>query len=167
MPIASTDIKEYKSTFTANSITSLGGAITATEITTDTLNNLWDDVASTESSSGRTEYRCYYVKNTHGSLTYKNVEVYINSNTPSADSSVEIGLGTSAVNGTEQTVADETTAPVGVTFSTAAGSGNALVIGDIPAGEHKAIWVKRIISAAANAYTEDEYEIAYDGDTAA
>lgn len=167
MPIAQGDIKEYKSTETVNSITSLGGAITATEITSDTLNNLWDDVNKTESASGDTEVRCYYVKNTHATLTYENVSVYINSNTPSTDSSVEIGLGTSAVNGTEQTVADEQTLPTGVTFSTAAGSGNALLIGDIPAGQHKAIWVKRIVSASANAYTEDEYEIMYDGETAA
>jgi hypothetical protein len=86
--------------------------------------------------------------------------------TPSGDTSAEIGLGSSAVNGTEQTVANESTAPGSVTFSTAAGEGNALTIGDIPAGQHKAIWVKRIVSAAA-AYNADSVVVKVQSDTAA
>lgn len=71
------------------------------------------------------------------------------------------------MNGTEQTVANESTAPGSVTFSTAAGEGNALTIGDIPAGQHKAIWVKRIVGAGAAAYNADSVVIKVQGDTAA
>lgn len=167
MAILASEIKEYRSTFTASSIDSLGGAITATEITDNTTHNIWDVVSSTESNSGDTEYRCIYVKNTNGTLTLQAAKVWIATNTPSTDTSVEIGLGTSAVNGTEQTVANESTAPSGVTFSTAAGEGNALTIGDIPSGQHKAIWIKRIVGATAGAYNDDNYVLSYAGDTAA
>jgi len=167
MAILASEIKEYKSTFSASSIDSLGGAITATEITDNTTHNIWDVVSSTESNTGDTEYRCIYVKNTNATLTLESAKVWIATNTPSTDTSVEIGLGTSAVNGTEQTVANESTAPSGVTFSTAAGEGNALTIGNIPNGQHKAIWIKRIVGATAGAYNDDNYVLSYAGDTAA
>src|SRR5687768_7841075 len=167
MPIVAADIKEYKSTFSAGGIDSLGGAITATEITDNTTHNIWDLVSSAESSTGDTEYRCIYVKNTHGSLTLQSAKVWIQTQTPSSDTSIEIGLGSSAVNGTEQSVANENTAPTSVTFSTAAGEGNALSIGNIPNGQHKAIWIKRIVGTNATAANDDSYVISYAGDTSA
>ena len=169
MPITSTDLKFHLSGGAANSDpnAALGGAISTTQIVDATVANLFDNVSSAESAAGDTEYRCFYVKNTHATLTLQAAKVYIQTNTPSADTSAEIGVGTSAVNGTEQTVANESTAPSGVTFSSAAGSGNALSIGNIPAGQHKAIWLKRIVNAAAAAYNSDSVIIRVEGDTAA
>jgi hypothetical protein len=169
MPITSTDLKFHLSGGAANSDpnAALGGAISTTQIVDATVANLFDNVGSAESAAGDTEYRCFYVKNTHATLTLQAAKVYIQTNTPSADTSAEIGLGTSAVNGTEQTVANESTAPSAVTFSSAAGSGNALSIGNIPAGQHKAIWLKRIVNASAAAYNSDSVIIRVEGDTAA
>ena len=169
MPIVSSDIKERLSGGASNSDpnASLGGAKSSTEVTDNTTHNLWDVVSSAESSAGDTEYRCIYVHNAHGSLTLQNAKVWIQTNTPSSDTSVEIGLGTSAVNATEQGPVAEGTGPSGVTFSTAAGEGNALSIGNIPSGQHKAIWIKRIISASASAANDDSYVLSYSGDTAA
>jgi|SRR5215212_4112675 len=167
MAIVAADIKEYRSTFSASGVDSLGGAITATEVVDNTTHNIWDVVSSAESSAGDTEYRCIYVKNTHASLTLQSAKVWIQTQTPSTDTSVEIGLGSSAVNGTEQTVANENTAPTSVTFSTAANEAAALSIGNIPNGQHKAIWIKRIVGAAAVAANDDSYVLSYAGDTAA
>jgi hypothetical protein len=170
MPIVSTDILYKLSGGGSNTDpnASLGGVISSTNIDlTTTLHNLFDQVSSAESSAGDTEYRCFYVKNNHGSLALQSAKVWIETNTPSSDTTAEIALGTSAVNGTEQTIADESTAPTGTSFSTAAGEGNALSIGNIPAGEHKAIWVKRIVSASASAYNNDGVTIRVRGDTAA
>lgn len=169
MPIASTDIDFHLSGGASNSDpdASLGGVISSTQITDATIANLFDNVSGAEAAAGDTEYRCFYVKNNHGSLTLQGTEIWIETNTPSSDTSAEIGLGSSAVDGTEQTVADEATAPTSVTFSSAAGSGNALTIGDIPAGEHKAIWVKRVVGSSAAAYNSDSVVIKVQGDTAA
>jgi len=145
----------------------LGGAKSSTELTDATLENLFSNAPAAESEAGSVKYRCFYVHNNHGSLALQNAEIWISANTPSGDTVAAIGLGTSAVNGTEQTVADEDTAPSGVTFSSADGQDNALSIGNIPADEHKAIWVRRTISAGAGAYNPDNMVINVEGETAA
>ena len=53
-----------------------------------------DNVSSGEASAGDTEYRCVYVKNNHGSLTLTSPKVWIQANTPSGGTAVEISLGT-------------------------------------------------------------------------
>lgn len=169
MPIASSDIKFRLSGGAANSDpnASLGGAKSSTEITNASLHNLFDIVSSAEASAGDTEYRCFYVHNNHGTLTWQSVKVWIQTQTPSPDTSVEIALAGEGVNGTAETVANESTAPVGETFSAPASEGAALSIGNIPAGQHQAIWVKRIVSASAAAYNTDSVVIRVKGDTAA
>ncbi len=125
----------------------IGGAIGAV-LTDDQLNNLWDDVSSGDASSGDTEYRCSYVKNTHGSLSVANVKVEID--TDPTESNFEIALGAAGKNGTETAVADEDTAPATPTFGT-----TPLTIGTLAAGDFYPIWIKRIVSAGAGAATPD------------
>src|ERR1041385_1698976 len=119
MPIASSDIKIFLSGGSGNSDpnASLGGVKSSTEVTDNTLNNLFDDVSGTESNAGDTEYRCVYVYNNHGTLSMQNTHVYISSNTSSADTTFDIALAGEGVNATAETVANENTAPVGESFS--------------------------------------------------
>ena len=168
MAIISTDIVYRLSGGSGNTDpnASLGGVKSSTAIGTG-LHNLFDLVGSAESSAGDSEYRCFYVHNAHATLTMQNSVIWIQSNTTSADTSIEIALGSSAVNGTEQTVANESTTPTGVTFSSPANQGAALSIGNIPPGEHKAIWVKRIVNAGAAAFNNDTATIRVLCDTAA
>ena len=79
MPITSSNIGEYFSGGAGNTLAtaSLGGAISTTEVTDNTTHNVWDQVSSAESAAGDTEYRCIYVKNEHGSLTWQNAAVYV------------------------------------------------------------------------------------------
>lgn len=152
MAILSSDITYRLSGGAANSDpdASLGGAKSSVEAST----NLYDAVSSAEAAAGDVEYRCFYINNGHGSLTYLGARVWIQANTPSATTTIEMGLGTSAVNGTEQTVANESTAPSGVTFSTPTDFSSGLVIGDIPNGQHKAVWIKRTINAGTASATD-------------
>lgn len=169
MPIVSGDIEFRLSGGASNTDpnASLGGVKSSTSIVDATLHNLFDIVSSAEAAAGDVEYRCIYVHNDHGSLTMQNAKVFIETNTPSDDTAVEIAVGASAVNGTEQTIADENSAPTGVSFSSADGSGNALSLGDIPAGQHRAVWIKRIVSEGAAAYNADSVIIRVTCDTAA
>lgn len=162
MAIISTDIVYRLSGGAANSdqSASLGGAKSSSSASA----SIYDDVSSAEASSGDTEYRCVYIHNNHGTLTYLGSKVWIQTNTPSADTDVAIGLGTSAVNGTEQTVADENTAPSGVTFSAPTSFAGGLSIGDIPAGQHKAVWIRRTVNAGA-AVASDSFTLRVQGDT--
>ena len=147
MAILSTDIKYRLSGGSANTdpLLSLGGAAS----TTDAASTIFDNVTSAEASAGDTEYRCVYVKNNHGTLTALGTTIWIQSNTPAPDTTVDIGLGTSAVSGTEQTVANENTAPSGVTFSAPTNLAGGLVIGDLAPGATKAVWIRRTITAGA------------------
>jgi len=169
MPIIATDIKFYLSGGGANADVnaSLGGAISSVEISSAVAHNLFDQVSDGETSLGDIEYRCIYVKNEHATLTLQASKAFIPTNTPSGDTSSDIGLGTSAINATEQTVADEDTAPATVTFSAPANQGAGLLIGDLAPGETKAIWVRRTINTAAAAYNSDGATVSVGGATAA
>lgn len=164
MPILSAEIQYRLSGGAGNSNpdASLGGAKSSTVAGS----NLFDPVASGEALSGDVEYRCFYVHNANGSLPLENAVCWLQANTPSADTTLDIGVGTAAINGTEQTVANESTAPSGVTFSAAASEGAGISLGSIPAGQHKAVWVRRTVNAAAAA-SADTATLRVKGDTAA
>jgi len=166
VPIVSSDITRRYSGGAGNTdpLASLGGAKSSTAIPNNTLNAVWPDFTGQESNDGITRYRCFYIHNAHGSLTAKNGKLYFNSQPANAGVSVEAGAGTSAVNGTEQTIANETTAPSGVTFN-AYNSGTKLSLANIPAGQHKAIWLKLTTDPGASAKDLDQYELFIDVDT--
>ena len=168
MPLTSADIKLYLSGGAANNDpnASLGGAISSTEIVDNTLHNLFDKVTGAEAETGDTEYRAFFVKNTHATLTYEGAKIYIHTNTVSGMTGVEIGLDPSE-GSPIQTIADENTAPTNVTFSTAEGEENALTIGDLAPGAMKGIWVKRIVSTNASAYASDNVVIRISGNSQA
>lgn len=156
------DIQYYKSIST----NSLGGAIdTGSPITDNVKSNLFDAVTATEATTGETEYRCIYVKNISSRSVLSNARVWLNGQSTSPYSVIGIGLGTSAIDGTEQTVGAEETAPSGVSFTELTGIGNALSIGTLTDGQHKAVWIRRIISASSPVYDSDNFPIAFGGDT--
>lgn len=166
MPIAEADIKIYLSGGSANSDpnASLGGAISTTELVDASLHNLFDVISSAEASSGDTEYRCIYVKNTHGSLTWQNVVTWISTQ---ATATVAIALGGAGINGTAETIADESTAPTGESFSNPANQGAGLSIGNMAAGDHFPIWVRRTVVSGQTALSSDTAVLSFSGDTAA
>lgn len=159
MSIISSDIKLMEST------SGLGGAITATEIVDGNLHNLFDKVTSDESLAGDTEYRCAYVKNTHGTITLEETLSYIAANTASASTDISIAVGTSIIGGIEQTIADESTEPVGVAWQNLTGVANGITLGDIPAGSHMAVWFRRIVNAGTLASPLDGITLTTRGST--
>lgn len=168
MPIVSTDIQYRLSGGAANSNVnaSLGGAKSSTAVVDNVDNNLFDDVTGAEHTAGLVEYRAIYVHNAHASLTLTSPVVWISSDTSGADSDLSIAVGTAAVNGTEQTVGSETTAPTGVTWSDAAVSrATGLALGDLPNGQHKAVWLRRTITAGSTPQAADTCSIQAGGDT--
>jgi hypothetical protein len=169
MPIVSTDIKYRLSGGAANSDVnaSLGGAKSSVEVVTATLHNLFDQVSGDESLAGDIEYRCIYVHNGHGSLSLQNAVVWIDTNTPSTDTTVAIALAGEGLNGTAETVANENTAPAGESFTSPATKGAGLSLGTIPAGQHYAIWIRRTVTAGAAAFNTDSVIVKVEGDTAA
>lgn len=162
MPIISTDIQYRLSGGAANAdpLASLGGVKSSVSAGA----NLFDDVPSAEATAGRVEYRCVYIHNANATEAYLDpVRLWIAANTPSANTTIDIGVGTATLNATEQTVANETTAPSGVTFSAPTSFASGLTIPTIPAGQHRSVWIRRTITAGAAAFA-DSATISIQGD---
>ncbi|MBU2025327.1 MAG: hypothetical protein ABIC19_00625 [Patescibacteria group bacterium] len=165
MSVLDTDLKLKLSGGAANSDpnASLGGAVSSEDITDNTLNNLFDDVLGDEHLAGDINYRCVFIKNNSAETAY-NVKVWIESNTTGEDS--EIQIGEEAAGGSPvQEIADEDTAPSAISFSTADGQANALVLGDMAAGAVYAIWIKRIVSAGSTPQANDTAQLEVHCDT--
>lgn len=162
MAILSTDIKYKLSGGALNTApnASLGGAKSSTDVPP----GIFDDVSSAEASAGSVEYRCVYVHNNHLTLSLLLAKLWIQANTPSASTDVAVGLGSSGLNAIEQTVATEVTAPTGVIFSSPAAFASGLSLGDLPAGQHFAVWVRRTVTAGAAA-ASDTFTLRVQGDT--
>jgi hypothetical protein len=123
----------------------------------------WSNITGDQSAAGYVDYRCMYVHNGHATLTWLSTVVWVSALTLSTDDEVDIGLGTSAIGGVEQgPLGSTTTPPTSVGFSRPTTKGTALAIGDIPAGSHKAIWIRRTTDAGAQAYTNNTYAIRVD-----
>lgn len=150
---------------------STGGAMSTAAggvITSAGANNVYDDVSGAESQAGDTEYRCIYVEN-NGDQTLQGAVLWIDALSANADVEEAIGLDPAGVDGTATTIADENTAPAGVTFTQGAAidsKAEGLAIGDIPAGSSQAIWEKRIVGAGAAAAAW-QFSIRVEGDSAA
>lgn len=145
---------------TANSsnTASLGGAISNNSVTDSALNNTWDDVTTAQTAAGLTEYRCFYVYNSHATLTAYNCEMWVDSTTPAGDT-IEIAKGSAAMGGTEQTVASETTAPTAVSFSFAPDEASAILLGDIPPTTGRSIWIRRVVPAGTPSWNDNQYRL--------
>lgn len=158
MAVLPTDLKFYESLETD----SLGGGISTFVVPTG-LNLFYDDVDYDEALAGSTSYRCFYVTNESATDTYTGAGIYIATRSPSLSTNCELGLGTSGLNGVEQVITAEEIAPVSVNFF-ATSVGTPLVIGDLAAGEHYPIWIKRIVAPEAEGASNDYVVIGLTGD---
>lgn len=165
MVIVDTDIKYfYSGDGTATG--SLGGAITANEVTDGNLHNIFDKVLGAESLPGDIEYRCIYVQNKHATITLELAKLYFSSNTPDPANVIDIGLDLAGKNGTADTIVDENTAPSpAVSFSQPTTYGTGLSLGDLAPDDYFAIWFRRTISPSQPAKDAVSFTVEVDGDS--
>lgn len=148
----------------------LGKYISTTAWAGGVIHDLWDVVTGTQNAASTIEYRCIFIHNNHGSLTYENVVVWISAET-AGGCTVSIGVDPTATSGISSAsaqavqVTDEVTAPAGVTFSAPTTEGTALALGSLLPGECKAIWIKRIPANTA-AKNNDGATLSFAGDSA-
>lgn len=149
---------------------SLGRFMSSTQITSASLHNLFDKITGDENAASDVEYRVFFVHNAHASLTWENAVAWL-SNEVAGGANAAIGLDTTgnvAYNSASpQTVArptDENTAPAGITFSSPTSKPTGLSIGNLPAGQVRAIWVRRS-ATNSSAVDSDGADITIAGDT--
>lgn len=160
------------STAQADPNDSLGRFMSSTQLTDNSLHNLFDKSTGDDNAASDVEYRCFFLHQAHGSLTWESVVVWISSEV-SGGANLAIGLDTtgtvSATSASAQTVArpsDENTAPSGITFSSPTSKAAGLSIGDMTAGQARAIWVRRT-NTNSSAVDNDGGTLSFAGDSAA
>lgn len=178
MAIASSDILNKLSVVTGSAgnstastpAGSLGKYISTTQITDATVHNLFDQVSGDENAASTVDYRCYFIHNNHASLTWESVVAWISSEV-ALGASIAIAVDTTAASAIGSAgaqallIANEITAPSGVSWSTATTKATGVSIGNITAGQCRAIWVRRTAANSA-AINTDGAVITCEGDTA-
>lgn len=148
---------------------SLGKYISTTQLTSAVLNNLFDNISGDENAASTVDYRCLFIHNAHASLTYQSPKVWLSSEV-SGGASIAIGVDTTAASAIGSsssqalTIASETTAPTGVSFSSPTTKGTGISLSDIPAGQCRAIWIRRT-AANSSAKDNDGVTLGISGDT--
>lgn len=166
MPVLTTDMKLLLSGDSGNSDPnfSLGGGKSSTEVVASPiLNNLFDNVTAAQATSGEVEYRCIFVQNDHATDAINGCKIWISANTPSASTTIAIGLDPAGKNAAADTISPSTEAPAGVTFSTPTTEGAALDLGDLDAQDVYPVWIRRTVDASAAATPSDTFSLAFKG----
>lgn len=128
-------------------------------------NELFDDITAQEAFIGDVEYRCVYVTNVHPTSSFIGVKIWIPEQPVGADDLAigldPAGVGNGSTTGVATTIANEDTAPAGVTFSSPSTQGTGLSIIGLAAGEGQALWIRRTVPAGtATPEPNDESRIA-------
>jgi len=115
------------------------------------LNKTFDDISKSESFHGDDEYRGYYLYNAHATEPFLGPKLFIHQQPTGADT-LEVGIdaagvGDGSTTGVAVTIADESTAPVGVTFSAPADSGAGISLPDLAASQAHGWWQHRTVAA--------------------
>jgi hypothetical protein len=148
------------------------GKYASTTVFATGLNGLFDDISGAENAASTVDYRCLFVLNNHGSLTMYNTVAYLSAEvsggagiTIAIDNIAASAKGSSSAQAAE--ITNETTAPSSVgAFSAPTTVGTGLSLGDITAGQVRAVWVKRTAANSA-ALDADGVTLAIGCDTAA
>ena len=150
---------------------SLGKYISTTEITDSTLNNLFGDITSDESSSLAVDYRCIFVHNNHATLPLQSPVVWMSAETEGG-ANIAISLDAIGVTPKGQVtaqadeVAERDIAPSGESFTSPTTKAEGLTIANIAAGSVVGIWIRRSATNSA-ALDNDSATITVEGNTAA
>lgn len=168
MPIAGSSLKWYLSggAANANPQASLGGARSTTAVPGG-LDNLFDDVSGDEAAAGVTNYRCMYFRNEDANANGLISPVSWIDVQSEANDTISIGLDPAGKNGVATTIANETTAPAGVSFTTPTtkGAGLALAGSPLVQNDFQAIWVRRTTAAGAASNAADTASVRVEGDS--
>ena len=104
------------------------------------------DPSNAERVTGKSSYRAVMFKN-HGSTEITNLKVWQSATNYSGTRIAKEAPVSSQI----QVIANETTAPAGVSWNTGTASGTGLDIGTLAAAAEYGVWVNRVIAASATA----------------
>jgi hypothetical protein len=115
------------------------------------------NISKDQSYTGTEIYHCFGIENT-GADAKKDVTIWVASNTPGQDTiSIAVGAaaaGNGSTTGIETAVANETTAPEGVTFTAPTTQATGLSVGDLSGSagstHTRCFWIKQLVPAGVD-----------------
>ena len=131
----------------------LGGVSSTSAVSATAMNNIFGNATPAQRSAGVVKYRALSVYNS-GDATAASIFAYMSTITSSTDTDLAFGLDS-----TTGTVANETTAPSGVSFANYTSSSK-LTISDIAASGAQRIWIRQTVQASATNTSSDQGTIA-------
>jgi hypothetical protein len=169
MTIAATSLKWYLSGGATNSdpALSIGGAKSSVALSASALNNLFDDVTGDEATSGYDEYRLLYFQNIDDDPNGLDNPILWITTQPPGDDDLEIGIAAAGKNSVETAIANDHTAPAGVTFSAPATKDTGVALPGAPymQDDYVGVWFHRHVPPAASVALDYECAWAVEGDT--
>lgn len=153
MAITAALIKWYQCLTWTEGSTHGGDIDTGNEITSGADQNIFDDVTNAERVAGDTEYRKIYIRNENAD-TWQAVKLWISQFTDSTDDEISIALGTNAGVQSVEGVGATYVSPDSKVHT------DVLTIGDLAQNAYQAIWIKRVVTAGADGYTNNSFQLA-------
>lgn len=127
---------------------SLGGVMSANQVSGTPMSNLFDNVTADEAAAGDVEYRAIDIYNA-GDANATSVSVYIDPDTTSPKTEIDLGLDS-----TTQSVGNEGTAPGSVSFAHYT-SASKLSVPNIAVGAAQRLWLRRTVTSGATNLSND------------
>ena len=156
---------------TSNIAGSLGKYISTTAVSGTAQNNIFENVTGDENAASTVFYKCIFIHNSHATLTLSSAVLWLSAETAGggtlalgADTTAASALGSASAQAL--TIANRTTAPAGVTFTSPTTKAAGISLGNIAAGNVKAFWL-RLTTANTAAATGDGGTFRVEGDTPA
>lgn len=147
------------------SLNNLGGEIQEPEIPDNTVHALFDKVTELGARLGEINYRGFYIFNSNKDLPIKNPILYCPLNTTSSSDDIRYGWEPQGVNKVMQSIPDEFTAPLGVTWNNGASRTTGSPLGqDIPPLGMIGVWEERTVNFNAPSEFQNTFEIDIDYD---
>jgi len=168
-PILSANIQIYYSggVGSGSQSLSLGGArsqVTAGQITTNISSNLFPSVTTAQATAGiANQYRMFYVYNDALGVTIRNAYIWFETLNSDADITFKMGLDPGGKNSTPAVIANENTAPAGVTFTQPVSNFSALYMGRLNPGDSFPVWMDRTTAVNAQIYVNDGPTVRVEG----
>jgi len=124
--------------------TSIGGTLSSVDMPV----GIFDNVTNSQRAAGLIDYRLVYIHNDDADDAL--AVVYLPTPLESGRE-MAVGVATQAAGVTVTAVANDTTAPVGVTFLTPTTTGAAVALGTIPSGSFRGVWLRRTVTSGTPA----------------
>ena len=131
-------------------------------------NQIMRDFTNTERRNGAIQYHCFFMKNTHATLTVTGVKLWFSSVTPNPATYARMGLETNAKTTAAHTIANDLTAPSGIDLETRHNAkSEAIDVPNLAPNDYVGIWVAIEVKPNSAVYNKDFFEIRIDMTTPA